>query len=260
MLVFSNGAVKSGSTWLFQIAWELTGFGPPPARYANPKWQSQPVYSVDQDNLDAFLGDAEVRAMDVLAKNHFGARHARQRLLADPLVRVLNIRRDVRDVLVSAYFHGNKGRARAANFAEYYWQAGRWLAQRVLDYQIIWDVRSPRYLCITYESLLTNFAGETSKVGLFLGRAPSVQEIERIRQATSPAVLNERFGFSDFNRVRHGQSGDWQAHFDNAITGDLAQIIQRSRSPLYRLALDGPTFVRRLFRRWHDIEPEHLTR
>jgi hypothetical protein len=44
MLVFANGAVKSGSTWLLHIARELTGFGPPPERYANPKWTSQPVY------------------------------------------------------------------------------------------------------------------------------------------------------------------------------------------------------------------------
>lgn len=256
MLIFANGAVKSGSTWLFHLARELTGFGPPPDRYANPKWHSQPVYSIDQEQLAAFLGDAAVSATNLLTKNHFGAKHDRDRLLAQPQVRVLNIRRDVRDVIVSAYYHGSPNQTIAVDFQTYYWPRGRQLAQRVLDYQIIWDVRSPRYLCFTYETLVENFPGEVSRLGHFLGVPLTPKEIERIRQATSPATLNERYAFSDFNRFRAGRVGDWQHHFDDSSAADLAAIIKRSRQPLHRLALTGPRVIRRLCRPWRQLVPD----
>ena len=253
MLIFANGAVKSGSTWLFHIARELTGFAPPPVRYANPKWTSQPVYSIDQTRLAAFLGDAGVGALDVLAKNHFGARSDRDRLLAHPQVRVLNIRRDIRDVVVSAYHHGDAGQPAAGDFATFYWQHGRRVAQNVLDYQIVWDVRSPRYLCLSYETLLADFAGEVGRVARFLALAPTPAELVRVRQATSPATLNARYAFSDFNRFRRGTAGDWQNHYDAAIAADMAALIERSRHPLHRLALVGPRGVRRLCRPWRSL-------
>jgi len=250
MLIFANGAVKSGSTWLFHIARELTGFGPPAAHYANPKWTSMPVYSIDQTKLASFLADPEARAVDCLSKNHFGNRNDRNLLLADPSVRVLNIRRDVRDVLVSAFYHGRTDQALPGDFAAYYWTEGRRLAQRVLDYQIIWDVRSLRYCCLTYETLLTDFAGEVSRLGRFLELMPGPAEIERIHQATSPAVLCARYPFSDFNRFRRGQARDWQNHFDQAMVADIAALIRRSRHPLHRLALGRSGWLRRLCRPW----------
>ncbi len=256
MLVFANGAVKSGSTWLFHIVRELTGFGPPLARFANPKWTNQPVYSIDQTRLAAFLNDAEVRAADRLAKNHFGGRAERDRLLADPLVRVVNIRREIRDVLVSAFYHDQTSQSPLRDFADYYWTEGRRLAQRVLDYQIIWAVRSPRYCCLTYEALLTDFAAEINRLGKCLEIALSPAEIERIRQSTSPAALNAQYPFSDFNRFRRGQVGEWQSHFDAAMAADVAAISRRSRQPLHRLALTGPRVARRLCRPWRSLLPD----
>ena len=253
MLILANGAVKSGSTWLFHIARELTGFAPPPARYANPKWTSTPVYSIDQTLLACFLADEEARAADCLSKNHFSSRYERDLLLADPLVRVLNIRRDVRDVLVSAFYHGRTDQAMPGDFAAYYWTGGRQLAQRVLDYQIIWAVRSSGYCCLTYETLLTDFACEVARLGRFLGLKPDPAEIERIRQATSPAALCARYPFSDFNRFRRGQAGDWQNHFDDAMAADMALLIRRSRHPLHRLALGRPGWIRRLCRPWRNL-------
>lgn len=250
MLVFANGAVKSGSTWLFHIARELTGFGPPPERYANPKWHSQPVYSIDQTQLAAFLRDPDIATTNLLTKNHFGVWQDRDRLLAHSHVRVLNIRRDVRDVVVSACYHGKLSQTRTDDFPTYYWQRGRQLAQRVLDYQIIWEVRSPRYLCIAYETLVADFPGEVSRVGRFLGLPITPEAIERIRQTTSLAALNDRYAFSDFNRCRTGTVGDWQNHFDERIAADMETIIKRSRHPLHRLALTGPRGIRRLCRPW----------
>ena len=132
----------------------------------------------------------------------------------------------------------------------YYWQRGRKLAQRALDYQIIWEVRSPRYLCLNYETLLADFPNEVCRIGYFLGKPPAPEEIERIRQASSHTALNEHYVFSDFNHFCTGTVGDWQNHFDEQITADLAAIIERSRHPMHRLALTGPRVIRRLCRSW----------
>jgi len=255
MIILANGAVKSGSTWLFHIARELTRFGPPPACYANPKWQSQPVYSIDQAKLGPFLGDGEVQGINILAKNHFGGRQERDLLLSHPLVRVLNITRDIRDVVTSAYHHGRLVQNNLDDFSSYYWRRGRIVAQNVLDYQIIWDLHSERYLCVSYEKLLENFSGEVKRIGLFLGHSLTVSDIERIYKATSPAVLTASYGFSDLNRFRSGTSGDWRNHFDKASEADLALLIQRSRHPLHRLALTGPSFLGRLCQPWRFNNP-----
>lgn len=255
MLLFANGAIKSGSTWLFHLARELTSFGPPPAHYANPKWTSQPAYSIDQTRLAEFLSDAQIGARDVLSKNHFGALHERKLLLTHPQVRVLNIRRDVRDVVVSAYSHDGSDRPPSDDFPTYYWARGRQVAQRVLDYQIIWDVRSPRYCCLTYEGLVADFASEAGRLARFLGLAPTSTDLERVRQATSPTALSARYPFGDFNRFRSGQAGEWWSHFDAVMTEDVAQIIRRSRHPLHRLALVGPARIRRVCR-WWRFAPE----
>lgn len=250
MIILANGAVKSGSTWLFHIARELTHFGPPPARYANPKWQSQPVYSIDQSKLGTFLRDGEVVGCDMLAKNHFGGRQERDLLLSLPFLRVLNITRDIRDVVTSAYHHGRLAQKNLDDFTSYYWRRGRIVAQKVMDYQIIWDVHSTRYLCVSYEELLANFSGEVERIGLFLGQPPTAADIERIYQATSPSALTANYGFSDLNRYRSGTSGDWRNHFDKDCEADLALLIQRSRHPFHRLALTGPAFLRRLCKPW----------
>lgn len=250
MFIFANGAVKSGSTWLFHIVRELTGFGPPPVHYANPKWTSHPVYSIDPTKLASFLRDGEAATTNVLSKNHFNARQDRDLLLAHPNVCVVNIRRDIRDVLVSAFYHRQNGQSEQRNFSTYYWTNGRRLAHKVLDYQIIWHVHSSRYCCLTYETLLADFAGEAGRLAHFLGLATTAADLEHVRQATSPAALNAQYPFSDFNRFRRGQIGDWQSHFDAAMVADMTQIVRRSRNPLHRMALVGPAALRRLCRRW----------
>jgi hypothetical protein len=70
MLVVSNGAFKSGSTWLFNIARSITQFPPPPEPYLNPEWVNP---SIHPDELKALLAEESLAETDYLVKNHFGA-------------------------------------------------------------------------------------------------------------------------------------------------------------------------------------------
>ncbi|MBP1464233.1 sulfotransferase domain-containing protein [Candidatus Chloroploca sp. M-50] len=255
MIIVANGAPKSGSTWLFHIARELTNFGPPPAEYASPKWISHPIYGLSPAHLARFLADAGNRSANVLLKNHFGQKHQRDLLFSHPQVRVLNIKREIRDVVVSAYYHrvlttGHADNEVFADFPTYYWQKGRKIAQRVLDYQIIWDVRSARYTCVTYTGLRTDFTGEVQRIGDFLDVSVTAARIEQIRQLTSPAALTERYGYSDLNRFRQGEEGEWRSHFNADIEADIALLITRSHHMLHRMALTGPAGIQHLCRLW----------
>jgi hypothetical protein len=257
VIVVANGAQKSGSTWLFHIAREMTGYGPPPAQYAARNWTSRPVYGVHPPLLAAFLEDAGSGPAKFLIKNHFGGRADRELLLRHPQVRVLNIQRDIRDVIVSAFYHrhgveGVRDSERYADFKSYYWQAGRNGALRVLDYQIVWEVRSSRYLRVAYDDLQADVGAEVRRIGDFLGMSLASEDIRRIQLATTPEAVMERYGAANFdlNRFRKGVSGDWKNHFDAPMAADISRIVRLTQRPLHRLALRGPRALYRLYRRW----------
>src|SRR5690606_36975030 len=134
MLIIANGAFKSGSTWLYNILLELTGFPPPPPEYLNPTWRNP---SIAPEQLAPLLKTL-TPTTDYLVKNHFGRPFERDLLLSSPHVRVLDIQRDLRDVVVSAYYHVQRKEGYAGDFATYYWEQGRTTAQEVMKYRALW--------------------------------------------------------------------------------------------------------------------------
>ncbi|MCX6033079.1 MAG: sulfotransferase domain-containing protein [Chloroflexi bacterium] len=230
MLIVANGAFKSGSTWLYAIAKEMIPWSVPPTLYMDPKWRAPTVLP---GKLGDYLRYGEHHTKDILIKSHYGAPPLRSLLLNDTHARVLNIRRDIRDVVVSAYYHFQTIEKTDDSFKAFYWQRGRQVAQRVLQYHIIWNTNSPRYLCIHYEALLEGFAAEITRLGDLLGLQLQEQEIERIRLATQMGNLRMHSGFSQ-DRFRHGVAGDWAGHFDPAMLRDLNAIEKRAQSRLYQ--------------------------
>jgi hypothetical protein len=255
MIIFANGAQKSGSTWLMHIALQLRPCEEPPAAYWNPRWKSSPHYSVDHGKLRAFLKDPAINGRDLMVKFHHSYIGGRNAMLARPDARVLNIRRDLRDVIVSAYYHKVKEQGDQRDFATYYWSHGRRLAWQVLAYHIVWDIRSPRYLRLEYEDLLNDFSGQVRRVAALLDVAVTDQRIAEIQRATSPESLNEQYSFSDFNRFRKGGSGDWQNHLTDDQLADLAHLTAVARRPLVRLAARTPRRFGALVKRWTQIPP-----
>lgn len=251
MIIFDNGAFKSGSTWLMHLALQLRPCVEPPQQYWNPAWKSRPAYSVAHGRLLEFLRDPSIRGQDIMVKFHHSSRRGRNAMLAHPEARVLNIRRDLRDVVVSAYHHQIKARGNPIDFEQYYWGHGRAITWKLLHFHHRWDIRSPRYLRLEYEELLADFPTQLRRLAAFLDVAIDDRRVSEIQLATSPQTLNQQYQFGDLNRFRKGGSGDWQNYLTDVHLADLELLTRTSRRLLPRLVWHNPV-LRRLLAHWYN--------
>jgi len=251
MLVICNGAYKSGSTWLFRIVQEMTGYALPPERFARPGWSGT---GVSPHLLKAFLDEVDYASHDYVFKAHIFYKH---HLVAKrPHVTLLNITRDIRDVVVSAFHYERmKGRYAGDDFAGYYSTRGRDVIRMVARYNRLWTA-TPNTFTINYERLHDSFGDELAKLARFLGVTLKEGEVDRIHAATAIDQMRERYNEvspdGQMQFYRKGEVGDWHNHFDDARSADALRLEQAEASfptPLH-LALNR---ARCIFR-GHDIE------
>jgi hypothetical protein len=230
MLVVSNGAFKSGSTWLFNIARSVTHYPPPPESYLNSEWVNP---SIHPNELQALLSKESLAENNYLVKNHFGARTERDLLLDHDYVRVLNITRDLRDVVVSAYYHYRRKRGYEEPFERYYWTRGRYVAERVRQYHDVWEVSSPKVYVASFKKLKQSFSQECERIGDFLGHDLSAAEIEAVKDETSLESLRESYDSDGF--FRKGERGDWRNHLTTRMAEDVSRIADRANTDSFSL-------------------------
>ncbi len=225
MLVIANGAFKSGSTWLFNIVRSMTGFPGIPAIYQNAGWDDP---SIAPEKLRELLARLDFAGRDYLVKNHFEKKRQRDLILAHEDVRVLNIKRNLRDVVVSAYYYHRQKNGYGGEFETYYWEMGRSVADHVRRYHALWDVSDARVYTSSYEALKSDFRAEVQRIGRFLGFALSAEEVEHIREETSMQALRAKYGESDKPSeerfFRKGVVGQWTEYFDEAMQRDIERI------------------------------------
>ena len=141
---------------------------------------------------------------------------------------VLDIERDLRDVVVSAayYHHVRLGRF-LGSFGDFYWIEGRLIADRVTGYHPVWQQESPKdVLCASYEALHADFGCEVGRIAGFLGLELSQERLEWVRERTSLERIRERRKEAEGNRprfYRKGQTGDWQTQLTAPMLHDLAR-------------------------------------
>jgi len=219
MLVVSNGAFKSGSTWLFNIVREMTGFPPVPDQYLNPDWVNP---SIHPEKLYALLEEVNHAERDSLVKNHFGEAHQKQLLLGNPNVIVLDVRRALSDVVVSAFHHYQNKEGYKGSFHDFYWHRGRSIAMNVQAYHRLWDTSSPRTHVSSFRGLKTNFHGEVRRIGEVLGYDLDAGEIERIHEETTLSSLRKKYQDEGF--FREGGTGYEEEYLDDRMKSDIAFI------------------------------------
>ena len=226
MLIVANGAYKSGSTWLYQVARGIVRPTPIPPAFQNPRWMHQ---SIDPDKLAPFLAQVDFSSRAMVVKNHLRTVEHRDLLLAHPDVRVLDIRRDIRDVVVSAYYH--EGAHTNEPFADFYWRKGRTVARRVEGYHALW-AGHPSVYCASYEGFLSDFDAETRALGGYLGVTLGQAAVDRVRELTSFKRLQEKSQNTDRPAPFHrkGIAGDWRNHFDDASLADLTSLVARAKA------------------------------
>ena len=219
MWIISNGAPKSGSTWLFNILRSMTAYPAPPAEFLDPSWVNP---SVHKDKLEAFLREGHHQRSDYLTKNHFNTLSEKTTILSHDQVAVFNITRDLRDVVVSYYYHYCHKQAVEVSFTDYYRDQGRAFARSVLYYHRLWNSGSTRVFVASYERLHSNFDDELRRIGAFLGRSLYGQDIVRIREETTLNSLKRKYNADHF--FRKGVVGDWKEHFTPAVLDDIQDL------------------------------------
>ena len=191
MLVISSGAPKSGSTWLFNILSEMKNYSAPPREFLLDEENVNP--EIKYDRLGSLLKELDYSNTDYLIKNHFGRAEERDLLLSSPNVFVLDITRDLKDVIVSAY-HYRQHRAADFNakFKHFYWVKGRYVADMVRSYHETWNgANGANVFVASYERLKSDFETEVGRMGKFLRLELSPDDIARIKE-TRPWVASER--------------------------------------------------------------------
>ena len=232
MLIICNGAIKSGSTWLYNILVNLIDLERPPEKYltANSrKRQSNPC--IRPDCLAEFLATEDFRSVDYISKNHLGRPEHRDLVLGHEQVFVFDIERGIRDVVVSSYYDERNRNGYQGNFPEYYWKSGRYVADQVIRYHQIWRNAGPRFCMISYEGLHEDFPAEVLRIGRVLGIDLDDARIEALREKTSLGQLRKRYQdqplYQGDRFFRKGTIGDWENHFDPAMTRDIEMVEQQ---------------------------------
>ena len=226
MLLVCNGAYKSGSTWLFRILQGMTGFGGVPTAYGAPGWEGTGIHP---PLLGRFLKRENYRDHNYIIKGHFFERY--HLLLGRSNLKIANIRRDTRDVVVSAYFYERmKGLGKEEPISEFYHRRGWKVARMVVQYNRLWGDLPGTYMS-SYEALHNDFANEVRRLAGFVGVSVSEPDVERLQRENCLESMKEKYDerSTDGSRsfYRKGVIGDWQEHLTPEIVADIERIEQQ---------------------------------
>lgn len=248
MLVIANGAPKSGSTWLFNIVQSMHRFSDVPEDYLLDK--ANPNSEILYEKLEDFLANVDCEKKDYLLKNHFGRASQRDAILGAFNALVVNIKRDLKDAVVSAYYYNMKLSGKQRTFDNYYWKEGRFLADHVRGYHRVWEEKpSSRVLLVSYEGLKQNTVSEVIGIARFLGFSLSESDAEAIIEATSMEKLRDKYDDGgEIKFFRKGEIGDWKNHFSTRQLADIEMIEQcglENSSIGQRVLAKGMSFAQR---------------
>jgi hypothetical protein len=225
MLVVLNGAPKGGSTWLVLIVQAMKLFQRIADEYQDGQWSNS---SICEERLANFIDRVDYQEQNYFCKQHWFNENkiAELDLLAIPNVKIVNIIRDIRDVLVSRYFHDLRLNAtKADNIEDYYVAIGKKNMQQYMQYHISWHSNRQAlqpFLC-SYERLHLNFAEQVQELVAYLGLSQLIGETE-IAEIQEKTSFSSRQETGDGKFFRKGIVGDWQNYLSPAIIEDLHQM------------------------------------
>lgn len=248
MLIVCNGAAKSGSTWLYNIVAGLVPSQPPDSVFLT---NSKKHPAIRPEQLAEYIALGEFAHRDVVTKAHYGSEALRRVLLSHPDVRVLDMTRNLYDVIVSSYYDACRRDGYAGDFRSFYWFEGRALADYLLKYHRLWGDGHAQVHVTSFEGLKENFADEVRKIGAFLGRVPDPQRIASLAEGTRIDTLRRKYNDDKaLPFFRKGIVGDWKNHFDDRMLADIRAIESGGLGSMDLVELGN-----RIRRRMHRLLP-----
>ena len=229
MLVLCNGAFKSGSTWIYQIVSLIIPGKPiPHAYHSSEKWHGKTIV---EDKLSEFLENVDFKNEDYVCKAHYDNEKTRDILLKASDVYILNIKRDLRDVITSAYYHFNREDRVESTFDEFYWEKGRNLIGFIKKYHDIWHPITGKIYVSSYQLLHEEFENEVNRIFNFLNYILKPGDVDRLKKKTtmeiSQKLWNEDNKPAEERFFRKGVMGDWRNHFTPEIEEDFINTLKQ---------------------------------
>ncbi len=229
MLVVCNGSMKSGSTWIVDIIKAHGMWNKIPDEYRNEKWTNA---SIDQDKYESFLEHCDYENHHFYCKQHWSTQDKYLQLLDDRNIKVINIYRDLRDVLVSRYFHDLRLRiTNSQNVIDYFKNGkGDIKLKEYIDFHVFWHANetiAQPHIC-NYENLQIKFENEVRKLFKFLGVEISDAEVSRLKNVTA---FSKRKSTGEGKFFRKGIIGDWKNHLTDEISHEIYNMALENNYP-----------------------------
>lgn len=235
MLVVSNGVIKSGSSWLMLIAQRLIDVDELPEDFQDPAWTNP---ALQRDRLTEFLTEGHAYRNNYLVKNHFAVPGERNAMLFYPWCKVIMTFRDMRDSVVSRYYHHQRAGEVAADgtFHEFFWAPeppnGRQTLEYMAQYVSTWNVDDEALWKIRYEDLHADVGSAVRSLAMFLDVDTDHVDIDEVIRASQPRAGIDPSGTA---HIRTGRPGDWPNHLgeneleliDEMVPHDIRHLVLR---------------------------------
>ena len=237
MLIICNGAFKSGSSWLHSILVEIANIkdlnvSQIPIKYTNDV--NSPT-AIIESRLEDFLVNEDYKQFNYITKSHFFKKSTLNKNYSK-YVKFFFIDRDIRDAVVSHYFHVQNQYNKKIHFSLYYYFVGRFKAYEIY----LFNKRCKKYIgnsnFISYKDLVLDFEKTIIKISKLLGTENiNKKQIAIIKERTSLDRLRDELKIGNINYYptnrkdnwklfRKGKLGEWKQYFDKCHLKDIKRI------------------------------------
>lgn len=237
MLIICNGAFKCGSSWLHSILVEIANIKDLnvlqiPIKYTNDV--NSPT-AIIESRLENFLLNEDYKHTNYITKSHFFKKSTLNQDFSK-YVKFIFIDRDIRDAVVSHYFHVQNQYNRKIRFSIYYYFMGRFKAYEIY----LFNKRCKKFIgknnFISFEDLVLDFENTIIKISELLEIDNITKEqIAVIKERTSLKKLRGELKIGNVNYYptnrednwklfRKGKLGEWKQYFDKCHIKDIKRI------------------------------------
>jgi len=237
MLIICNGAFKSGSSWLHAIVVELIAVKKinifmVPVKYTNDI--NSPT-TIIESRLKQFIENEDYTLKNYLTKSHFLNDDTLKINFSDN-IKILFIERDIRDAIVSHFFHIKNKYRLNLSFSVYYFLLGRYKSYEIMLFNLRCKKKIGESNFFYFSDLKNNFEDTVKEIALVIGiNDLSIRELMVIKENTSLLSLREglKRGNSKYypskrddnwRLFREGKIGGWRNYFSNYQLKDINEI------------------------------------
>tara|TARA_B100000902_G_scaffold18326_1_gene21964 strand:- start:12125 stop:12919 length:795 start_codon:yes stop_codon:yes gene_type:complete len=264
MLIICNGVFKSGSTWLHAIILEMLACKKIDVSKVSSKYTNniKSPTTIIESRFRSFILNEDYHNKHYINKSHFYMDKTFEYKYTEDVIFVFS-EREIKDSIVSHFFHIKHKYLRSINFKLYYWLIGRFKAYEIISFNDLYKKKFSKEFFFNYYDLKNNFNDTIFRIANIL-RLDSFNdnELDVIKSKTSLSemrknILNgESYYYSTVLNDRHklirkGEIGDHINFFSKYMLKDIDKIQNKKVSYIFR-AIYYITFTFR--RKTFDIE------